>query len=189
MFNLWITEHLLSKYGKRINKFCHNYIICLGYFIYNFSHSNWYISQCYFILHFPDVMQSIISNVLSIFTGLFVFLQCVCVYMTRTLNTVQFISVQSSHSVVSDCLWPHELQHTRPPCSSSTLGVYSNSCLMSRWWHLIISPSVVPFPPAFNLSQHQGLFQWVNFSHQVAKVLEFQLQHQSFQWIFRTDRL
>lgn len=56
MFNLWITEHLFSKYGKRINNFCHNYIICLGYFISNFSHSNWYISQCYFILHFPDDM-------------------------------------------------------------------------------------------------------------------------------------
>ena len=46
-----------------------------------------------------------------------------------------------------------------------------------------------PSPPAFNLSQHQGLFQWVNSLHQVAKVLEFQLQHQSFQWIFRTDFL
>ena len=44
-------------------------------------------------------------------------------------------------------------------------------------------------PPAFNLSQHQGLFQWVNFSYEVAKVLEFQLQHQSFQWIVRTDFL
>ena len=41
-------------------------------------------------------------------------------------------------------------------------------------------------PPAFNLSPHQGLFKWVNSLHQVAKVLEFQLQHQSFQWIFRT---
>ena len=41
--------------------------------------------------------------------------------------------------------------------------------------------------PAFNLSQHQGLFQWVSYSHQVAKVLELQLQHQSFQWMFRTD--
>ena len=39
-------------------------------------------------------------------------------------------------------------------------------------------------PPTFNLSQHQGIFQWVSYSHQVAKVLEFQLQHQSFQWIF-----
>jgi len=44
-------------------------------------------------------------------------------------------------------------------------------------------------PPALNLSQHQGLFKWVSSLHQVAKVLEFQLQHQSFQWIFRTDFL
>ena len=51
--------------------------------------------------------------------------------------------------------------------------------------HPLSSPSL----PAFNLSQHQGLFQWVRSSHQVAKVLEFQLQHQSFQWIFRTDFL
>ena len=51
--------------------------------------------------------------------------------------------------------------------------------------HHLSSPS----PPTFNLSQHQGLFQWVSSSHQVAKVLEFQLQHQSFQWIFRTDLL
>ena len=50
-------------------------------------------------------------------------------------------------------------------------------------------PLSSPSPPPFNLSQHQGLFQWVSSSHQVAKVLEFQLQHQSFQWIFRTDFL
>ena len=51
--------------------------------------------------------------------------------------------------------------------------------------HSLSSPS----PPAFNLFQHQGLFKWVSSSHQVAEVLEFQLQHQSFQWIFRTDFL
>ena len=51
--------------------------------------------------------------------------------------------------------------------------------------HLI--PLLSPSPPAFNLSQHQDLFQWVSSSHQVAKVLEFQLQQQSFQWIFRID--
>ena len=48
-------------------------------------------------------------------------------------------------------------------------------------------PLSSPSPPAFNLSQHQGLFQWVGSSHQMTKVLELQLQHQSFQWIFRTD--
>ena len=51
--------------------------------------------------------------------------------------------------------------------------------------HPLLSPS----PLTFNLSQHQGLFQWVGSSHQVAKLFEFQLQHQSFQWIFRTDFL
>ena len=52
-------------------------------------------------------------------------------------------------------------------------------------FHPLSSPS----PPALNLSHHQVLFKWVSSSHQVAKVLEFQLQHQSFQWIFRTDFL
>ena len=50
-------------------------------------------------------------------------------------------------------------------------------------------PLSSPSPPALNLYQHQGLFQWVSSSHQVAKVLEFQLQHWSLQWIFRTDLL
>ena len=50
-------------------------------------------------------------------------------------------------------------------------------------------PLSSPSPPAFNLSQHQGLFQWVSSSHQMVKVLEFQLQHQSCQWIFRIDFL
>ena len=48
-------------------------------------------------------------------------------------------------------------------------------------------PLSSPLPPAFSLSQHQCLSQWVSYSHQVAKVLELQLQHQSFPWIFRTD--
>ena len=59
-----------------------------------------------------------------------------------------------------------------------------------HWVAVAIQPShhlSSPFPPAFNLSQHQGLFQWVSSSHQVSKVLEFQLQDQFFQWIFRTD--
>ena len=50
-------------------------------------------------------------------------------------------------------------------------------------------PLSPPSPPAFNLSQHQGLFQWVSSSHQVVKILEFQLQHQTFQWTLRTGLL
>ena len=51
------------------------------------------------------------------------------------------------------------------------------------------NPLSSPSPPVFNLSQHHGLFKWVSSSHQVAKVLEFQPQHQSFQWTLRTDLL
>ena len=61
-----------------------------------------------------------------------------------------------------------------------------------HWISDAIQPSLPmssPSPPAFNLSRHLGLFKWVSSSHQVAKVLEFHLQHQSFQWIFRTDLL
>ena len=50
-------------------------------------------------------------------------------------------------------------------------------------------PLSCPFSPAFNLSQHQSLFQWVSYLHHVAKVLELKLQHQCFQWVFKTDFL
>ena len=54
-------------------------------------------------------------------------------------------SVQFSHSVMSDSLWHHGLQHARPPCPSPTPRIYSNSCLLSQWCHPTISSSVVPF--------------------------------------------
>ena len=84
-------------------------------------------------------------------------------------------SVQFSHSVVSDSLRPHESQHARPPCPSPTPGVYSNSCPSSQWCHPGISSSVVPFSSWPQSLLHQGLSQRVNSSHEVAKVLEFQL--------------
>ena len=61
-----------------------------------------------------------------------------------------------------------------------------------HWVNDAIQPShplSSPSPPACNLSQHQDLFKWVRSSHQVAKLLEFQLHYQSFQWIVRTDFL
>ena len=97
-----------------------------------------------------------------------------------------YITVQFSH-FVSNSLQPQGLQHARLPCPSPIPGVYSNSCPLSRWCHPTIS--VILFSSRLNLFQHQGLFQWVNSSHQVARVLKLQLQHQSFQWGFRTDFL
>ena len=63
---------------------------------------------------------------------------------TMLLTTI-FSSVQFSRSVVSDSLWPHELQHARPPCPSPIPGVHPNPCPLCRWCHPTISSSVVPF--------------------------------------------
>ena len=88
---------------------------------------------------------------------------------------------------MSDSLWPHGLQHARPPCPSPSPGVYSDSCPLSRWCHPTISSYVVPFSSCPQSFPASCLFKWVSSSHQVADVLEFQLQHQSFQWTLRTD--
>ena len=94
-----------------------------------------------------------------------------------------------SRWVVPDSLWPHGLQRTRLSCSSPTPRVCSDSCPLNQWCHPTLSSSVTLFPFALNLSQHQGLFQWVGSWHWVAKALELQLQCQSFQWIFGVDFL
>ena len=77
-----------------------------------------------------------------------------------------FSSVQFSHSVVSDSLWPHEPQHARPPCPSPTPGVHPNPCPLSRWCHPTISSSVFPFstcplsvPPSGSFPMSK-LFTW-----------------------------
>ena len=98
-------------------------------------------------------------------------------------------SVQFSRSVASDSLRPHEPQHTRPPCPSPTPWVTQIHVHLVRDAIQPSYPLSSPSPPAFNLSQHQCLFQGVSSLHQVAKGLEFQLQHQSFQWTPRTDLL
>ena len=93
----------------------------------------------------------------------------VCLEVLRPLwVSVQFSSVTQS---LRSC----GLQHVRLPCPSPISRACSNSCPLSQWCQITISSS------AFNLSQHQGLFQWVSSLHQVAQVLEFQLQHQPFQ--------
>ena len=75
-------------------------------------------------------------------------------------------------------------------CSTPSLPEFTQTHV--HWVGDAIQPShplSSPSPPAFNLSWHQGFFQGVSSSHQVAQALELQLQHQSFQWIFRTDFL
>ena len=85
---------------------------------------------------------------------------------------------------MSNSLQPHGLQHATLPCPSPSPRVGQSHvhrvCDAIQPSHPLLSPS----PPVRNLSQHQSLFWWVSSSHQVAKLLELQLQHLSFQWIF-----
>ena len=101
-------------------------------------------------------------------------------------NIVQFSSVTQSCLTLGDPInrsTPGLPVHHPLPGSTQTHVYWIGDAIQPS--HPLSSPA----PPALNLSQHHGLFQWVSSSHQVAKVLEFQLQHQSFQWIFRTDLL
>ena len=97
--------------------------------------------------------------------------------------------IQFSRSVVSDSLRPSGRQHTRLPCPSPTPGVCSDSCPSSWWCHTTISSSVIPCSsclPSFPASRSFPMSQSL---HYVAKLSELQVQHQSFQWIFRNDFL
>ena len=99
-------------------------------------------------------------------------------------------SAQFSHSSVSNSQWPCGLQHARPPCPSPFPGVYLNSRPLNRWCHPTISSSVAPFSSHLQSVPASGSFSTSQFFVSGGqKVLELQLQHQSFQWIFRTDFL
>ena len=103
------------------------------------------------------------------------FIRILTVFRVQVFCLLQFSSL--------NCVRPHGLQHARLPCPSPTPRARSNLYVhqvSDAIWssHPLSSLS----PPAFSLSQHQGLFQWVSSSHQVAKVLDFQLQHQSLEY-------
>ena len=74
-------------------------------------------------------------------------------------NTDYCLDNQFSHSVVSKSLWPHELQHTTPPCPSPTPGIHPNPCPLSGWCHPTISSSVVPFSSCPQSLPASGSFQ------------------------------
>ena len=102
---------------------------------------------------------------------------CVCVCVQFSLVTQLCPTVCNSMDCIMLGLWVH---HQCPEFTETHVHWVGDAIHAS---HPLSSPS----PPTLHLSQHQGLFQWVSSSHQVAKVLE--LQYQSFQWIFRTDFL
>ena len=113
----------------------------------------------------------------------------ICVDTVSTIeygvSSIQFISVQLLSRIKTfcdpiDCSTPDFLVHHQIPELTQTHVHWVSDAIQPS--HPLSSPS----PPTFNLSQHQGLFQWVSSSHQMARVLEFQLQHQCFQWILKT---
>ena len=102
---------------------------------------------------------------------------CVCVWKFIKLHTSNVYSLLCNSSlltgsVMSDSLRPCGLQHSRLPCSSPTPGACSDSCPLNWWRHPTISSSS---PPALKSFPASGFYRWVSSSHQVAKVLEFQL--------------
>ena len=106
-------------------------------------------------------------------------LGCVADFYFKFYFSIQFSSVQFSHSVISDSLRPHELQHARPPCPSPIPRVHSDSCPSSPWCHPAISSSVIPFSSfpqsllasgSFPVSQ---LFTWGGQSTGVSALVSF----------------
>ena len=126
--------------------------------------------------HFFHMHLSYLGPASCLFTEVFSFLNCL--QFSRSV-------AQSCPTLCDpmDCRTPGLPVHQQLPEFTLTHVHQVGDAIQPS--HSLSSPS----PPAFNLSQHQDLFKWVSSSHQVVKVLEFQLQHHSFQWIFRTDFL
>ena len=146
-----------------------------------------------FVNEFQDISLQQLGLLFSLFTLFTKVCKLQIMWISGTLK-LRMISVASAQfsSVAQSC------PTLCDPINHSTPGLPINLQLLDftqthvHWVCDVIQPShplSYSFPPTLNLSQHQGLFQWVSSSHQVAKVLEFLLQHQSFQWTPRTDLL
>ena len=147
-----------------------DWVVCLGVF------------SCMSSLYILEIILCWIASFTNIFShskGYLFVLFMVSFAVQKLLSLIQFSSVAQSCPTLCD---PME-------CSTPGLPVHHQLLEFTQtrvhWGGDAIQPShplSSPFPFTFNHSQHQGLFKWVSSSHQVAKVLKFQLQHQSFQW-------
>ena len=138
-----------------------SYILLYVFFIHTF-----------FFIFFSIVVYPRILNVVPCVKLLF--MSSVCnslLVLTLWLLTsepqpycsLELPSVQFSCSVMSDSLWPHESQHTRPPCPSPIPGVHPNPCPLSQWFHPIISSSVIPFSSCLQFFPASGSFPRSHF--------------------------
>ena len=142
--------------------------------------------QNYFQVQY--IFTAILNNIFFLYNYIFLlsFLGCRYVFCIFLTSSVQFSSVAKLCPTLCDpmnCSTPGLPVHHQLPEFTQTHNHRVSDAIQPP------HPLSPPSPPAPNPSQHRGLFQWVNSSHEVAKVLEFQLQHQSFQWTPRTDLL
>ena len=143
----------------------------------------WFTQTCYWKRILSCLQYNTLRFYLNSFTWAFAFIQMnnICEMMElmgliyKRVYVSMLSSVQFSRSVVSNSLRPYESQHARPLCPSPTPRVHSDSFRRVSDAIRPSHPRSSPSPPTPNPSQHQSLFQWVNSSHEVAKVLEFQL--------------
>ena len=149
---------------------------------------HYYVSQCQDYMWWPSVKdtQKMYERLLETNKWNTTGLTKIKSYYFQYGSSVQFSSVTQSCLTLCDpmnCSTPGlPVHHQLLEFTQTHVYLVSDAIKLS---HPLSSPS----PPAPNPSQHQGLFQWVKSSHEVAKVLEFHLQHQSFQWIPRADLL
>ena len=111
------------------------------------EHFSWYFSLIWNsadMCLISSISRILISRILSQSESLCFSVEIASIILTATCYQM-FSSVHFSHSVVSDSLWSHEPQHTRPPCPSPTPRVYPNSCPLSQWCHPTMSSNVIPF--------------------------------------------
>ena len=167
-FNFMAAVTICSDFGAEENKICHCFHFSSIYLPWNDG------TRCHDLIFWMLSFKPAFS--LSSFTlikRLFSF---------SSLSAIQFSSVAQLCPTLCKpmaCSMPGFPVHHQLPGLTQTHVHWVGDAIQPS--HLLLSLS-----PAFNLSQHQGLFKWVSSSHQVAKVLQFQLQHQSFQWIFST---
>ena len=190
---------LLPSIFPSIRVFSYEMALCIRwpkYWSLNFSISlsNEYSGQISFRVDWFDLLavQETLKSLFQHHSSKASILRHSASFMVQLSHPYMFSLVQFSHSVVSDFLWSHEPQHTRPLCPSPTPRAYSNWCPLSRWCHPTISSSVVPFSSCLLSCPASGSFPVSQFFASggqsigvsaSASVLPMNIQNW-IQWIF-----
>ena len=181
----WATDLIWSDWKVALSSCLET--ICILCYIYPAQSLNLGVSSLWVQSHLCLLLcNSVVEYLAIICKYLFVYSAVRFeMWKSKSKSKLSFSSFQSCPTLcdLMDCSTTGLPVHHQLPESTQTHIHWVGDAIQP------LHPLLSPFLPALNLSQHQGLFKWVSSSHQVANVLEFQPQHQSFQWIFRTDFL